>query len=384
MRYILILLFGIITQVMAQQHTASSFSPTVAGPNELLTITGTGFVSSGMTVSLGSATITSYTFVSATTIRVTVSSSSTSGNIRVTKTGFTDRQLPGFIFREPVTQFIGDFGGYWSSSSTSINATKPNNTNNMLAFRYGGALISTGVNDAVLTANGQTFVAGNYKGLPVNMSGTTCPTSATSCNGGNPTLIVVGAAADGNVTSAVRTHASIKDLTVRSVLTDGSNGLDISTGYTNLTVGSVSTYVVRFIDATGINDNIPDILVTQIAEPTGTTIDRYEFLDSLGQLVGRALGTLDLSTVARVGQHQCDLFTVPDYTSFNTAKPNGVSSAAATRDMRLVGFRLSDFGITQSNYLTVHTLKITASGKSDVGFVAYNANTIYSTPLIEV
>jgi hypothetical protein len=384
--------------IYSQQHTFTSFSPTVAGKGETVTITGTNFtgVTGASSVKFGGTNATSVTVVNSTTIRAVVSTG-TSGSITVDKSGFTNATRSGFIYREGITEIYGDFGGYWKSTVATVGtAIRPNSTNNMLAFKYGSTIYSTGVNDATLTSNGVSFTPGNFKGLPVTLSGSTCIETTTpyqyACNRnqgvttgvGNPTLISTGSNLDGTTTSATYTHVNIKDLTIRSVLTDGANGLDISTGYTNLVINSVSTYDVKFIDSSGVVDNVPDIIITQTADPTGTTIDSYEFLDASGSRIGRAMNTLDLNTLDLLGNYNCDLYTVTPSTTFSTAKPNNSNTSNGSRPIRLVVFKLSDFGINSTNYNNVDKLKITASGKSDVSFIAYNANTIYSLPLVEI
>ena len=399
MTKIKLLLITLITSFMSfsQQHTITSFSPTVAGKGETVTITGTNFtgVTGVSSVKFGGTNATSVTVVNPTTIRAVVSTG-TSGSITVVKSGFTNATRSGFIYRQGITELYGDFGGYWKTTvATAGTSIKPTSTNNMLAFKYGSTIYSTGVNDPILITQGVSFTSGNFKGLPVTLSGSTCSESGTpyqyACNRnpgvttgvGNPTLISTGSNLDGSP-SALYTNPNITNLTIRSVLTDGTNGLDISTGYTNLVIGSVSTYDVKFIDSSGVVDNVPDIIITQTADPTGTTIDSYEFLDASGVRIGRAMNTLDLNTLDLLGNYNCDLYTVPPSTTFSTAKPNGFSTSNASRPIRLVAFKLSDFGINSSNYNNVYKLKITASGKSDVSFIAYNANTIYSLPLVEI
>ena len=68
---------------------------------------------------------------------------------------------------QQVTEIITDFGGYWRTTSTANNTTKPNNSHNLMAFKVGGTLYSTGVNNTVLTNNAISFTNGNFKCLPI-------------------------------------------------------------------------------------------------------------------------------------------------------------------------------------------------------------------------
>src|ERR1700712_4398209 len=66
-----------------------------------------------------------------------------------------------------VSEIITDYNGYWKSSAISNNAVKPDNSHNLVSFSFNGNRYSTGVNDALLTANGQAFIAGDYRSLPI-------------------------------------------------------------------------------------------------------------------------------------------------------------------------------------------------------------------------
>lgn len=376
MKKILFLFTLIITQLInAQQHTFTSFSPSFAGTGDIVTLRGTNFT--GVTgVTFGGTSASSFTIENATTIRAVVAGG-TSGSIVVTKTGVgtPNRSLTGFNYSAlpTVTGIVTNFNGVWSTNTTTNNSTKPDSTHALLAFTYKNEVYSTGLNDGLLSGS---FNVGDFRGLPVTLVGN------TDANGGHPQYIITSPKLDGSLGTAISTHVNIKDLTIQSVLVDGpsNKGLDLSTGYTNLTTGSTSNYTVQFIDSTKINDNEPDILVTQIAEPTGTTTDTYTFLDASGNVVGNSL-SVSLDLVSKLGTYKLDLFSVPLGISFSTAKPNG-SFATTERDIRFVGFRLSDFGINNTNFNNIEKLRIVASGKSDVAFVAYNANAIYSPPVI--
>jgi len=383
MKNLLLTLFLLIRVfIYTQQHTFTGFSPNNAATGEVVTLRGTNFT--GVTaVRFGGTNASSFTVVDATTITAVVGSGS-SGNISILKTGFTTRNLPNFNYSAypTVISIITDFSGFWNTNTTTPNSTLPNEQHNLLSFTYKGVRYSTGVNDAVLTSNSISFSAQDYRGLPVTLTGST-NTSGTD-NGGNPQYIIASSKIDGNQSSAVYTNTNIKDLTPQSVLTDGLKGLGLGTGYTNLKVGSTSNYNVRFINPDGISDDIPDIIVTQIAEPTGVTIDTYTFLDDNDNVVGISISGIDLNKISTLGSYECDLFGLPFSTPNNTAKPSSNITSRTNRPIRFLAFRLSDFNITNSNYEQVSKLRITASGTSDVAFVGYNAETIYSLPIITV
>jgi hypothetical protein len=274
-----------------------------------------------------------------------------------------------------VTRIITDFGGFWDTNTTTNNPVYPNNSHNLLAFEFGGQLYSSGVNNTTLSNNGITYSSGNYKALPAILNGVVSGTS---------NLIVAGAKKDGTISSALFTHPSIRDLTMENVLTDGINGLDLGTGYTNLASGTTSNFIVNSIIPTKITDNEPDLVFTQIADPSGSSFDKYKFLDASGNIVGQELSVI-YQSIPRLGTYYLDLFSVPNGLSLSVAKPTGVFATGGnnvTREIRLIAFKLSDFGITTTNYSQIRTLVATSSGVSDCAFVAYNANAVNVPPSI--
>lgn len=262
---------------------------------------------------------------------------------------------PGFA-QFNVTEIITDYNGYWKSSATAINAVKPGNSHNLLSFSFNGNRYSTGVNDALLTARGQSFIAGDFRALPV-----TSVSGAVSSN----TKIGLGYKYDGveNGPGAVAPSNSIP-----RYLTDGIKGLDLGTCVANLPAGTMFLPVSKILTPS-INDGIPDVLITQTADPSGSS-DRYEFTDINGNRVGNYVDIV-LTNIAPVGNWTAD---------FYEASTNPMTLAAGftktDRPLRLWTSDLSAFGINSSNASSVAYFKIILSGNSDVAFVSYNNNSI--------
>lgn len=356
----------------AQAPTITGFNPKNAAAGETVVITGTNF--SGVTgVNFGTTPAASFVESGGTRITAVVGTGS-SGNISVAKTGQTTATFAGFTFSTipTVTRMITDFGGFWSTNTTTNSGIFPNDAHNLLAFTYGGTVYSTGVNNAALSGNGVAYTASSFKALPVIMSGTTS---------GSGLYIAAAAKMDGNTTSALYTHPNIKDLTIESVLSDGLHGLNIGTGYTNLPTSAVSNFNINSIQSSKVNDSEPDLIVTQIADPSNSAFDTYRFVDASGSVVGTSL-QIDLSKLSALGTYRLDLFTVANNVPFSQAKPTSVFSTNTTREIRLMAFKLSDFGITAANYTQVKRLQILPSGSSDAGFVAYNTSAVNVPPSI--
>ena len=264
--------------------------------------------------------------------------------------------LPGFA-QYNVTEIITDYNGYWKSGAGAINAVKPGNSHNLLAFSFNGNRYSTGVNDAVLTARNQSFIAGDFRALPV-----TSVSGAVTSN----TKIGLGNMYDG-VENGAGTVAPSNN--IPRYLTDGIKGLDLGTCVANLPAGTMFLPISKIV-AAGINDGVPDVVITQTADPSGSA-DRYEFTDVNGNRVGNYVDIV-LTNIAAAGNWTAD---------FYEASKNPMTLAGGftktDRPIRLWTSDLAAFGINSSNAASVAYFKIILSGNSDVAFVAYNNNSIH-------
>jgi hypothetical protein len=368
--------------IWAQQHTLSSFSPTCAFTGETVTLIGTNFTGVSA-VSFGGVSAQSFTVVNSTTITAVVGAGAT-GSVMVVKPSFSNASLSGFtLFPYPtVTGISTDFSSYWSTNTTAPNTILPDNSHNLLSFTYGGVTYSTGVNDAMLSNQNVLFTPGRFKALPTLISGNV-PTPIPS-----QLYIVAASLIDGNLQQGLVSHPNISALNFENVLTDGINGLNLGTGYTNLPTTAVMNLTIFSVDSSKINDNEPDIVITQIAAPTLTNTDTYTFKDSNGNTVGVPTST-SMQQVARLGSYKLDLFSVAAGLPWSITAPSSIINNTSTynnttRDIRFVAFRLSDFGINASNYHQIKRLEIIPSGVSDVAFVAYNANAINIPPAVSI
>ncbi|MEJ0102381.1 MAG: hypothetical protein WDO19_07455 [Bacteroidota bacterium] len=88
-------------------------------------------------------------------------------------------------------------------------------------------------------------------------------------------------------------------------LTDGIKGLNIGTGIANLPAGTMSFYITS-IQPQNIGDGIPDIIVTQIADPSGST-DSYSFVNSTGTIIGHKKDII-FTSITPVGSWTADFY----------------------------------------------------------------------------
>jgi hypothetical protein len=269
------------------------------------------------------------------------------------------------IDAQSITEIITDYQGYWKTSSTAINAIKPNNSHNLLSFSYNGTRYSTGVNDALLTSHGDHFVAGDYRALPFH-----------SINGtiNSNTKIGVGAMYDGVAVGPGNPRPANN---IPYYLTDGVKGLDIGTCVANLPAGTLFFSVGNIIPSS-IGDGIPDVLITQIADPSSNSFDRYQFTDVNGNSIGNHKDII-LNTITPVGNWMADFYEA-------STNPMVLASGFTNtqRPFRLWAADFSEFGITLADLSSIAYFRINLSGNSDVAFVSYNHGAINFSSVLPV
>lgn len=260
-----------------------------------------------------------------------------------------------------ISRVYTDFGGYWQSSTGANSTIQPNNSHNLLAFRVGATTYSTGVNDTLLAAKGVAFTKQKFQALPV----ASVPT--VNINGSsNPIVIGVGSrygGGDGNV-SPVPVSSDLN-----TYLTDGIQGLDLGTGIYNIPGGIELKYSVSNIHASKIGDGIPDLVLTQIGVPPGSNVnDVYRFFDANGNTVGNAV-SINVANIPVVAQIHMKFYTPTNPPTYN-------SGLYGDRDLRLVSYDFSAFGINTANIGNIVGFGQVLSGASDQAFVAYNASSV--------
>lgn len=264
--------------------------------------------------------------------------------------------FPAFSQGQAVTSIITDYNGWFTTSAASPNPLKPSNNHNLLAFGYNGVQYSTGANDQLLNSMGESFSAQDFWSLPV--------AGLTGTVNGN-TKVGVGQMYDG-------VHAGASnpppENNIALYLTDGTKGLNIGTCIANLPAGAM-TFYVNNINPASIGDGIPDILVTQIADPSGS-YDRYEFVDANNVRIGNYKDII-FTNITPVGTWTADF-----YEASTNPMILAVGFTNTDRPIRLWAADLSEFGITTSNYQDANMFKINLSGNSDVAFAAYNNKSI--------
>jgi len=263
---------------------------------------------------------------------------------------------------QQVTEVITDFGGYWRSGVGYLNASNPNTSHNVLSFKYNTVNYSTGVDDAKLNSNSISYTTGDFRAFPVATVGGTV-------TGGASIYIALASRYDGVPNGYSNPLPSLK---IKDVLIDGLHGLDLGTGATNIPASALINFPISTVISSSIADAKPDILVSQIASPTSTG-DTLYFVNGSGTVVGNKV-SINWTAISILGTYYLDLYTLPTGALCDTARVNGSFDKETTRDIRLLAFKLSDFGITSGNAANVTGFILKASGTSDPAFIAYNTD----------
>ena len=209
-----------------------------------------------------------------------------------------------------ITSIYTDYKGYWSSSSSSISTTNPDNDHNLLGFTWNNTTYSTGVNDPTLTAKGVNFTPVVFQAFPVR-------TISLS----SPSLIILGQLKDGVNNGASSSAPFTTPPQISNFLTDGVQGLNIGTGVIDVPSGTPLTFDFgAIISVSQINDGVPDLLISQVGTPVSSS-DKVYFIDANGAMVGNAV-VIDQTGYASVGTWSADLYnTNGTLSSTYTNKP---------------------------------------------------------------
>jgi len=259
----------------------------------------------------------------------------------------------------------GDYNTYWTSQNNSTTYVTAQDTNNLLGFTVGGVTYSTGVNNARLTANGVSFVNESYKSFPTSINTTSTAASF---------LIGIPRYVNGVLQDQTNTPSLSCSTSLGYYLRDGINGLDLSTAVFNIPTQELTflVNVLADINPNCITDDIPDIIVTQVGQPSNSRFDVFKFTDVNGNTVG-VQKDVNFSSVSPSGKALWSFYYAGncphDYNS-------GSGFSGTTRDIRILTFKLSDFGITATNYTSAVRFVQVLSGDSDVAFSAYSTNSI--------
>lgn len=273
-------------------------------------------------------------------------------------------------YAQQVTGIYTDYLGYWHSTNSNQNPVEPENSHNVIGFTHNGTTYSTGVNDMILTNHSVTYSAQNFRALPI----LDLPTGTQTYY-----LLGFGQLYDGidngaDTSSSSPFQANPTGSELASYLTRGPRGLDLGTYITNIPNNNKSRFELssQGLDLANIGDNVPDIFVSQIAQPGNN--DELYFVDNTNTQVGDKI-TVSFSSITRVGIWRSDLY------DFNSQPSSQIN---IPKDMRFVSYELSEFNIAPSDVNNVVALIYKTGGNSDPAFIAYNEPSIPVASRIDI
>jgi len=268
--------------------------------------------------------------------------------------------LTSAVGKAQVTEIYTDYGSFWKSTTAANNPIKPITSHNLIGFKAGAIIYSTGVSDSAMTSNyGVGYIASNYRALPITSLGGTI-SNATS------TYIELPSFYDGVANGY---GSPLPALRIADVLTDGKNGLDISTGVTNVPSSASLSFPINNIVAAFTSSVTPTLIFSQIHAPSAVN-DTIYFVNGAGALVGNKVA-ISWSSLPPLGQDTSDHYAL-SYTTCDAATVTGGISTKQSNDIRLVALAFSDFSIDITNMDLVAQLIVKPGGDSDPAFVAYN------------
>ncbi|WP_179375531.1 T9SS sorting signal type C domain-containing protein [Winogradskyella wichelsiae] len=414
-------------------QTVTNIFPTRVTTSSTITIIGEGFTDgdqSGITFS-GGMGIGSQTFVSETEMTFKITADGSGDRIETLSiTGVSSYSVSRtFNYIGPTSKSVSasseirvrevyttwdqneDGVNFWKSSDWNPSSTEagketwPNDSHELLGFKmnYGGndIIFSTGVNNA--------FLETKLSALGVDVSATSTEYvsqefKAYSTNGvsGKPNsnnYMGFADKIDDHEGSIVLNNAVRK--TVYDVIIDGDgdlingtgNGLELGTGIANFNNQADIRFYSGNGDVGAVNDGIPDLLITQMAQPGGS--DVYYYADVDGNVVGKPVKLAFVNTNdTRLYQWRVDFYRL-DYSTgstFETAIPTTASFGnGQTRGFRMAALSLEDFGINVSttaaayeNINSIDNINMGAGGSSDMSFMAYNKSAFdIKSPVID-
>lgn len=269
--------------------------------------------------------------------------------------------------QKSVSTIYGDEDGYFESSTSSKqNST---NSNNLIGFTADGITFSTGVNDAILIASGVNFTAQEFQAFTV--SGDIDYGSANEAWLG--VAAYWGGSLQNNSTSDYIN--SLNPIIPSYFMRDGINGLELGTNFFNIQAQDIIYTDIAINTTAGLDDAIPDIIATQTGAPSNK-YDTFKFTNSSGVTIGNEISVV-FQSIPIVGVTYWTIYRVNSITGVTKS----LFAQNSPRDLRLLTFELSDFGIDASNLPDVTTFVHHTAGSTDIAFTAFNKESLSFIPV---
>ncbi len=271
---------------------------------------------------------------------------------------------------EEVSEIWTDFDGYWNSSTSdaavgvaSYALDFPDESHDLIGFTWDGTTYSTGVEDATLTSNSVTFTPDVWSALPIDEISYSFACSAAGSNG-------FGVAVGATESAPSKSGSCYSAVENASFLTSGTQGLNLGEALVNVPSGNAIDFTVTSITDGEIDDGVPDILFTQIAQASSSAGQTISLLDEHGRLIGNKIsfsGT-QVSNVSPTGFWDAAVFRMSG---------SSWPGADGQKAMRMFALELADLGVGAANSGNVVTVRWeSTSTNSDIAFLGYNTTAL--------
>ena len=246
-----------------------------------------------------------------------------------------------------ITGLTSDFGGFWQSSDSALSPVATDSMHSLTSITANGVTISTGVDDAALISNGIDFTPGEYRAfMPLPVLGDAAGQGAND---------------DGDVSTFAGPLHPIAGNDITQYITDGINGLGLSTFANNLE--ATIEFYFDMIDSSHIGDGLVDFVYFNSAVGGSAEVS-FTLLDASNNPMGVTVSSSENAhpSIANILNDR-----------FDTAPPNDARSVASPQSIEGFGIELSEFGLTVQQIESARKIRVELPAASDPPFFAYNS-----------
>ncbi|MEP2280407.1 hypothetical protein [Maribacter sp.] len=275
-----------------------------------------------------------------------------------------------------VTSIYTNYGGFWNSSTSSINPTPFDNVSELLAFQVGSRTYATGIGGSnMIDTNGNGLydemdTDGNGVGdVSVEETSWTALRPVTKIKSG---IRLEGRALDGSTANALGPQLTSGDIPFNPYLYEGERGLDM--GYAIANIDNAWYFRLGGASSAAYGDGEMDILLTQGAQlGNGSNYNRLHLLDEDGNYLGNGV-EINWNNTPIVGNSLVDQYNADDTVSGKNAKKN----------LRLAAVELAEFGLTVAERSKAVIFRLEISANADpIFFVVNDKSFITSCPQMD-
>ncbi len=247
---------------------------------------------------------------------------------------------------QSITGITSDLGGFWQTSESAPSLVAADTMHNLTSVTANGVTISTGVDDATLSANGVVFTPGEFRAfIPVTAQSNDAGQGANDDNDGGwggPVYPII-------------------DNDVTPYMTDGINGLGLSTFANNM--DATLDFFFYALDTDHVGDGRIDFIYFNSAAARSAEIV-FTLLDGNDNVLGTPVGSPENAhpDIANLSNDR-----------FSTTPPYPSNAVASSQELEGFGVELSEFGLSNQQLQNARKIRVELPQYADPPFVAYNS-----------